>query len=660
MRHRLRPALRRLSAGGLTVALLVGIGACAGAAGAAPSADSASAPLAVRFDAVFQRLVGPTSLDEDAQSAAADLQQLHALLPPGDALREARLRALSCINQPWPDLQQALDYAAETAQRAHAAGDPAARARALICGAYFLTASNRSGAALTELDAVVALLQSLPAQQQLLAEALTARGGILSNLGEQARALQDFERARAAFRAAGLTTEFVPLLLRMASAYARIGDWAQAERELLRLVERTQSSRVWDGLVIALVRLGDLYNDSDAAAKAGPVLARAIALATEHGNSFGLAAARMGLARTHIARGQGDAALGELVQARAGFEANDDATHTNVLLLLTGQALAAKGQHVQALARYREALPLIRQDGNQLRLATLYEAQARSEEALGRSGRALADYKRYTALQMDLQRKMRLEQVRLLEHEAQTRQREAENQQLRAQADARRQQVSSLESVRRWQSLALVLGGLLLLLASSLAWRQWRQSQALRELAMTDTLTGVRNRRAIEAGADQALLGATPLALMVLDLDHFKAVNDRFGHAAGDAVLQAVARQWQAQLRDADRLGRVGGEEFVVVCPHTTLEQAHLVAQRLLEATRALRLPDIDPTLHVTTSIGLAQAQPGETRAALFARADAALYRAKQGGRDRMEQAADPSDSPAPGRTAADGMPPAR
>lgn len=185
--------------------------------------------------------------------------------------------------------------------------------------------------------------------------------------------------------------------------------------------------------------------------------------------------------------------------------------------------------------------------------------------------------------------------------------------------------------------------------------------EGLHSLAYYDSLTGLPNRSLLYDRLELALSHSRRegrrLALLFLDLDGFKAVNDRFGHAAGDAVLQAVARQWQAQLRDADRLGRVGGEEFVVVCPHTTLEQAHLVAQRLLEATRALRLPDIDPTLHVTTSIGLAQAQPGETRAALFARADAALYRAKQGGRDRIEHAAGPTDAQAAGGLAADGTP---
>ena len=101
---------------------------------------------------------------------------------------------------------------------------------------------------------------------------------------------------------------------------------------------------------------------------------------------------------------------------------------------------------------------------------------------------------------------------------------------------------------------------------------------------------------------------------------------------------RAVTAAWQAQLRGRDPLGRVGGEEFVVVCPDTSLEQALVVAGRLREATNALRFDDIDPALRAGVSIGAAQARKaGDSCDSLLDRADAALYRAKQQGRDRVE-----------------------
>jgi len=206
---------------------------------------------------------------------------------------------------------------------------------------------------------------------------------------------------------------------------------------------------------------------------------------------------------------------------------------------------------------------------------------------------------------------------------------------------ARQQHVETLERVRNWQRAALLLGVLLIIVLVRLAWRQQRRSRQLRTLAMTDTLTGVANRIAIEATAEHGLAqvarSGTRLTLLALDLDHFKAINDRYGHAADDAVLRAATAAWRTQLRDSDTLGRIGGEEFVVVCAGASLGLAQAIAERLLQTTRDIRLADIDPAMQISTSIGLAEAGADDTRESLFARADAALYRAKSLGRDRAE-----------------------
>ncbi len=272
----------------------------------------------------------------------------------------------------------------------------------------------------------------------------------------------------------------------------------------------------------------------------------------------------------------------------------------------------------------------------------MFKAQAASNEALGLIAPALADYKRYNELQMKLQGKMRLEQTRMLEYEYEIRRRDFENRQLRAQAVAKQQEVATLEAVRRWQWLALALGLLLVALLSALVWRQWCKSRQLRNLTLLDPLTKIANRPGIERetarALDASLQAGTPLSLLMLDLDHFKAINDRYGHAAGDKVLREVTAAWQAQLRGRDPLGRMGGEEFVVVCPDTTLEQALVVANRLRDAANALRFDEVDPELRISVSIGAAQARRnGDSRDALIDRADAALYRAKQQGRDRVE-----------------------
>ncbi len=158
-------------------------------------------------------------------------------------------------------------------------------------------------------------------------------------------------------------------------------------------------------------------------------------------------------------------------------------------------------------------------------------------------------------------------------------------------------------------------------------------------LATRDALTGAPNRRAIEEVARDELArcrrSGLPLAVLLLDLDHFKAINDTYGHAAGDAALRAFVATATAQLRARDTLGRYGGEEFLVVLPATTCEDARATAERLRVAVAGATLEAGEHRLRVTTSIGVAEAAGNDDIDAMLARADTALYQAKAQGRNR-------------------------
>ncbi|WP_374609358.1 diguanylate cyclase [Thermomonas sp.] len=611
---------------------------------ATPQHADAYEPTSTRtaaFDATLQRVVGPEWLESTFAAYDADLERLRALLPAGDMPREVRFRSVYCGSSKWKEPEQGLAYSDEALRLARDARDVASEARAMLCRATYVILVSGSQRGLPEVEKAIALLQAVD-EPQLLAEALQMRGDIHSLLGEQAKAMLDFQRARAAYRASGIDREVESLMLSIAVAYRRMGDWPQAQRYFTAAVKRMQDKGDWESVATNLNELGYLHGESGAPEKALASFREAERVAIKHDDAYNINAARLGIAESQIALGQPDAALNMLRQARAGYAAEHDASSEDMLLMITGQALARRGQHAEALARYEQALPLIQQDGNERYLAMLFKAQAASKEALGQAGAALADYKRYTDLQMKLQGKMRLEQSRMLEYEYEIRLRDFENRQLRAEATIKQQEVAALEALRRWQWLAIGLGVLLMTLLALLAWRQWRKSRRLRDLTLLDPLTGVANRRGIEREAARAIGGATrpgdSVSLLILDLDHFKAINDRHGHAVGDRVLRAAADAWHTVLRGCDPLGRIGGEEFVVVCADTTLEQAMVVAERLREATAALRFDDIDAALRVTVSIGVAQSQrSGDTHEGVLARADAALYRAKQRGRDRVE-----------------------
>lgn len=175
-----------------------------------------------------------------------------------------------------------------------------------------------------------------------------------------------------------------------------------------------------------------------------------------------------------------------------------------------------------------------------------------------------------------------------------------------------------------------------------------QHERELRRLSATDPLTGLRNRRGFFAKADALLrrCDGEPIALLLMDVDHFKSINDTHGHAVGDLVLQMLAGRVKAVLRRPDVLARVGGEEFAILAPFADLDDACALAERVRDgvARHAMRIHGM--RLQVTLSIGVSLVEPGRMAVdAAMSRADAAMYRAKRAGRNRVEHRADdPAD----------------
>ncbi len=164
----------------------------------------------------------------------------------------------------------------------------------------------------------------------------------------------------------------------------------------------------------------------------------------------------------------------------------------------------------------------------------------------------------------------------------------------------------------------------------------------LAELASTDQLTGLFNFRSFEQELERRLQEAArasdkkDLSLVALDIDHFKDFNDRYGHAAGNDVLTAVASEINRCIRQTDMACRYGGEEFVVILPNCDLEGARLLAERIRWCVEEISVPTPDGERRITISAGCTVRQPEDTQLTLFGRADAALYQAKAQGRNRV------------------------
>ncbi|QCG99075.1 diguanylate cyclase [Azospirillum sp. TSA2s] len=183
-------------------------------------------------------------------------------------------------------------------------------------------------------------------------------------------------------------------------------------------------------------------------------------------------------------------------------------------------------------------------------------------------------------------------------------------------------------------------------MAVNLAWiydytERRSMEEALRDMASRDPLTGIYNRRSFMDMARAQLARAhrfhEPLSVFVLDVDHFKRINDTFGHATGDDALRMVAAGCQAILREYDILGRLGGEEFVVVLPGATADESRVVAERVRRHLARMPIEATDGTFRLTASIGIAGLEGAtDTLERAIHRADLALYRAKHLGRNRV------------------------
>jgi len=197
-----------------------------------------------------------------------------------------------------------------------------------------------------------------------------------------------------------------------------------------------------------------------------------------------------------------------------------------------------------------------------------------------------------------------------------------------------------LTALRNAAGIAAVIAFVISLLVVDAIRRILKSKRSIERLAMTDDLTGLSNRRALLAAAEQAIAhvgGAVlPPALLIVDLDYFKRVNDVFGHRAGDQALQAAAQALVQSVRDVDFVGRLGGEEFVVLLAAADDETARRAAESARTAIAATRVTTPNGEIALTASIGYTPLVAGDSVSAALQRADEALYAAKRAGRNQI------------------------
>lgn len=601
-------------------------------------------PAQAAFDKLFWQIDDGVYPVDTHDNTLSTLARLERAIPPGDNHRRLQYRYMYCLLAFDHAPAGALDYAIEAVQDAARSGDRASEAALRLCQAMNHILLAQPDPAISQFQrAIAAGRQARDYNVEGLA--LANLGQLMLDRGEMARGLQMLLDGQQAFERGKITFQINFNMYQIAGAYRRLGD-PQRALEYINRVDAYARGRN-DDLVLffALSERGRLHMEEGRHELAEADMEGALRVAKGLGIAHNEAVVYLDLANLHNLRKQPRRALEMIGRAERAMRAAGQAgLRDGQIELERGHAWAQLGEHRRALDHFDRALPQLRDNREQALLWRLHLIRAESREALGAYSAALADLRTYDRLRGHVEQQISGEQVQLLRHGFDARYRELERQRLQAQS-TRAARLADAERARgpwRWASLGL--GVALALVLGVLVWRQQRHSRGLRRLAQTDALTGTANLREIKRigtyGVDKARMQGQPYCVLMLDLDHFKRINDMHGHAVGDQVLVRAAAAWSAALRQGDHLGRIGGEEFLVLLHGATTDAARQVAQRLLDATRQLDLDAVVPGLKVSVSIGLASTGlPDDTLESMMRRADEALYAAKDGGRDRFEVA---------------------
>jgi diguanylate cyclase (GGDEF)-like protein len=603
-----------------------------------------------------------------------DQSQAQVKVDPERSRRLAEQALLLLAARPDPDLQLRAhlllcDY--------HAERDRAAAERHVVLGRALVDQLKRKGLAAGLLgcegqlhegagdnarafalyEQEVTLAEKVQ-DDEMLADGLYNRGHLRGVRGEFANGLTDLKRARALFERLQLPMYALTAENAIAILYNRMGDYAQARHYYEAALKAQATAGLLREQAVTLYNLGrslENLRDWDAAQRA---FDGALKLSRELDYARGSAYAMRGLASVQNARNEPHQALSLLGQAVAQQKNVSDVRLSAQIELQRGIALRLLRRLPESAAALNEALKIFTSSDALTEQAATHGALSDTLAEQGDWRGAFEQQSRFKTATDQLLTRQLDQRFATLKIEYDNAARDREMALLQQAQKATEHALAQERLAGRLLSVAIGLAAVLLVVLGALAWRHRRTSVAMRGLAMTDELTGLPNRRAALAEIEVQLARSAPdCALLLGDIDLFKAINDNHGHLVGDQILRAVAEAVRSIGPEAGRgtacLARFGGEEFVAVLPGTSLDEAVAAAEGFRAAVAALDVSRWTPSRGVTISVGVTRMAPGDTLSSLLRRADEALYAAKAAGRNAVVA------RPAPQRDAASAGAPA-
>ncbi len=635
--YRLSGSLRQL----LTLVLVLVLGRGATGIGIAAMTDS---------DLKTQQLERKVA-DHPRAAALEGRKWLEEGLKIGDAT--LRLRGQRLLVMAMSTLEESADLiklADEGLALARAQQDDQVICEFLAAKATALTSTGKHAEAIPLIDQAAEIAKKADLTRTLIGVEV-ARAYALGLVGNDTDALEILSKAHQSYLELGDAESARSTLSTIGNSYRREGS---SRPDLLRALSYLQQSIFPDAeksrrhdLSSSYYNMALIYEELKDLSNAKVYLDRSIAISTALDDSIGVAFCNARLGSIAAENGAWSDALQYANIALPELKRAGDTTMVFNVQRQRARALANVGRRKESLDALREAEKL--RENVAWKNAAFLRTSASVYAALGEYEKAYRDQVLFQNAEAISLVQAREKDALAAQIKFELKQKEAENALLRAREK---------ESDARRIVLALAIG-LLLLTLGGLAFFVYRQNkERLRyaTLALRDDLTGLPNRRSILRFAHAQIRGTTkpadssleneknppnqdaePTCLALIDIDHFKAINDTYGHAIGDAVLTAFATTCQQQLRAEDRLGRYGGEEFLLVLPNFSLQQIAVLFDELRHAVQKIRVLGLPPSHVLAFSMGVAETDSQSDVDALIKRADDALYKAKNSGRDRLE-----------------------
>ena len=423
-----------------------------------------------------------------------------------------------------------------------------------------------------------------------------------------------------------------------------MGDYTQALALNQEVIDWDTEHGATLSLSVNRFLRGKIFNLLGQYASAIGEFTEARKLSVQLADTQGIAFADLLDCNARVELGQLQRAALECNHALRAFTAAHSADEVKDTLALLARIDLANGRADKALATLNAVLDRGGTDLLPSRVAALFQLRARANAALANYSGAYIDLTEYVRRYAAANDAERSKAAAALRARFETDREIERNALLKRELEVSREQSQRQAQQLRWNAIVVTSGVLVIALLIYFLVANRRYRQQLVKLASQDGLTGLPNRRRTAELATAALASSTVaeslLTIAIIDMDHFKLINDRCGHATGDFVLKEFARVGREALRDSDVLGRWGGEEFLLVMPGATVEYAQAALERMRTLVFGIRLPASGAGLRVSMSAGLATSQRhGRSLDEMVARADSALYAAKNDGRDLVRVA---------------------